>query len=46
VAFPIVIALAKVIRRQPAFMVLAATFAATTVMLTVFYGLHRLNYYP
>jgi len=46
VAFPIVIALAKVIRRQTAFMVLAATFAATTVMLTVFYGLHRLNYYP
>jgi Gpi18-like mannosyltransferase len=46
VAFPIVIALAKVIRKQPAFMVLAASFAATTVMLTVFYGLHRLNYYP
>ena len=46
VAFPLVIALAKTIRRQPAFMVLAATFAASTVMLTVFYGLHRANYYP
>jgi Gpi18-like mannosyltransferase len=46
VAFPLVIALAKAIRKQPAFLVLVATFAATTVMLTVFYGLHRLNYYP
>jgi hypothetical protein len=46
VAFPLVIALAKTVRRQPAFMVLAASFAASTVMLTVFYGLHRANYYP
>jgi hypothetical protein len=46
VAFPLVIALAKTVRRPPAFMVLAGTFAASTVMLTVFYGLHRANYYP
>ena len=46
VAFPLVIALAKTIRKQPAFMVLVGVFAASTVMLTVFYGLHRLNYYP
>ncbi|MDQ1493350.1 MAG: hypothetical protein QOJ23_5864 [Actinomycetota bacterium] len=46
VAFPLVIALAKSVRRPPAFMVLTAAFAASTVMLTVFYGLHRLNYYP
>ena len=47
VAFPLVIALAKTTtRRQPAFVVLTAVFAATTVMLTVFYGLHKLNYYP
>lgn len=46
VAFPLVIALAKTVRKQPAFMVLAALFAASTVMLTVFYGLHRANYYP
>ncbi len=46
VAFPLVIALAKTIRRDAAFLVLAAVFAASTVMLTVFYGLHRLNYYP
>jgi Dolichyl-phosphate-mannose-protein mannosyltransferase len=47
VAFPLVIALAKVTARRPAvFVVLAATFAASTVMLTVFYGLHKLNYYP
>ncbi len=46
VAFPLVIGLAKTIRKQPAFMVLVGVFAASTVMLTVFYGLHRLNYYP
>jgi hypothetical protein len=46
VAFPLVIALAKTIKRQPAFMVLAGLFAASTVMLTVFYGLHRSNWYP
>jgi hypothetical protein len=46
VAFPLVIALAKTVRRPPAFMVLAATFASSTAMLTVFYGLHRANYYP
>ena len=46
VAFPLVIALAKMIRRQPAFMVVVGVFAASMVMLTVFYGLHRLNYYP
>jgi hypothetical protein len=47
VAFPIVIALAKTTtRRQSAFVVLTAVFAASTVMLTVFYGLHKLNYYP
>jgi hypothetical protein len=45
VAFPIVIALAKYARRS-AFTVLAATFASSTVLLTVFYGLHRGNYYP
>ncbi|MDQ1503044.1 MAG: hypothetical protein QOD57_771 [Actinomycetota bacterium] len=47
VAFPLVIALARTTaRRQSAFVVLTALFAATTVMLTVFYGLHKLNYYP
>jgi hypothetical protein len=46
VAFPLVIALAKTTRRQPAFLVLVAVCAASTVMLTVFYGLHRANYYP
>jgi hypothetical protein len=46
VAFPLMIALAKAIRKQQAFMVLVGVFAASTVMLTVFYGLHRLNYYP
>jgi Dolichyl-phosphate-mannose-protein mannosyltransferase len=46
VAFPLVIALAKTIRRQPTFMVVAGLFAASTVMLTVFYGLHRANWYP
>ena len=46
VAFPLVIALAKTIRREAAFLMVAAVFAASTVMLTVFYGLHKLNYYP
>jgi len=47
VAFPLVIALAKATARRPAvFVVLTAVFAASTVMLTVFYGLHKLNYYP
>jgi hypothetical protein len=47
VAFPLVIALAKTTARKPtAFAVLAAVFASSTVMLTVFYGLHKLNYYP
>jgi hypothetical protein len=47
VAFPVVIALAKTtIRRPTAFVVLTAIFAASTVMLTVFYGLHQHNYYP
>jgi len=45
VAFPLVMALAKWARRS-AFTVLAATFAATTVMLTIFYGLQRGSYYP
>ena len=46
VAFPLVIALAQTIKRQSTFMVVAGLFAASTVMLTVFYGLHRLNWYP
>jgi hypothetical protein len=47
VAFPLVIALAKTTARRPAvFTVLTAVFAASAVMLTVFYGLHKLNYYP
>jgi hypothetical protein len=46
VAFPLVIALAKILRKQAAFMVVTGLFAASTVMLTVFYGLHRLNWYP
>ena len=47
VAFPVVIAPAKTTtRRQSAFVVLTAVFAASTVMLTVFYGLHQHNYYP
>ena len=46
VAFPLVIALAKKIRSPAAFMVLTAVFASSTVLLTVFYGLHKLNYYP
>ena len=47
VAFPLVIALAKTTARRPAtFVVLTAVFAASSVMLTVFYGLHKLNYYP
>ena len=47
VAFPLAIALAKTTARRPAvFVVLTAVFAASTVMLTVFYGLHELNYYP
>lgn len=46
VAFPLVIALAKTIRKQTSFMVVAGLFAASTVMLTVFYGLHRANWYP
>ncbi|MGH9039394.1 MAG: mannosyltransferase family protein [Acidimicrobiia bacterium] len=45
VAFPLVIALAKWARRS-AFTVVAASFAATTVMLTIFYGLQRGSYYP
>ena len=45
VAFPLVVAVAKWARRS-AFTVVAATFAASTVMLTVFYGLQRGNYYP
>jgi hypothetical protein len=45
VAFPLVVALAKWARRS-AFTVLAATFAASTVMLTIFYGLQRGSYYP
>ncbi|MDQ3945713.1 MAG: hypothetical protein M3357_11290 [Actinomycetota bacterium] len=45
VAFPLVVALAKWARRS-VFTVLAATFAASTVMLTVFYGLQRGSYYP
>ena len=47
VAFPLAIALAKTTARRPAvFVVLTAVFAASSVMLTVFYGLHKLNYYP
>jgi hypothetical protein len=46
VAFPLVIALAKTLKRQTTFMVVTAFFAASTVMLTVFYGLHRANWYP
>ena len=45
VAFPLVVALAKWARRS-AFTVVAANFAAYTVMLTVFYGLQRGSYYP
>lgn len=45
VAFPLVIALAKWARRST-FTVLAASFAASTVMLTIFYGLQRGSYYP
>ena len=45
VAFPLVIALAKWARRWT-FTVLAATFAASTTLLTIFYGLHRASYYP
>ena len=45
VAFPLVIAVAKWARRS-AFTVVAATFAASTVMLTIFYGLQRGSYYP
>lgn len=46
VAFPLVIALAKTIKRQPTFMVVTGLFAASSVMLMVFYGLHRANWYP
>ena len=46
VAFPLVIALAQTIKRQSTFMVVAGLFAASTVMLTIFYGLHRFNWYP
>jgi hypothetical protein len=46
VAFPLVIALAKKIRTQPAFVVLVVLFAASTAFLTVFYGLRTFNYYP
>jgi Mannosyltransferase (PIG-V) len=46
VAFPLAIALAKYVKRSTAFTVLAATFAASTVMLTIFYGLQTKNYYP
>ena len=45
VAFPLVVALARWARRST-FTVLAATFAASTVMLTIFYGLQRSSYYP
>jgi hypothetical protein len=45
VAFPLIIALAKWARRT-SFTVLVAGFAASTVMLTVFYGLQRHNFYP
>jgi hypothetical protein len=45
VAFPLVIAMAKFARRS-SFTLLAACFASSTVLLTVFYGLHRANYYP
>lgn len=46
VAFPLVVALAKWARRPPVFTVMAASFAASTTMLTVFYGLQRASYYP
>ena len=46
VAFPLVIALAKTIRKTPAFIVLVGVFTATTIFLTVFYGMQRFNYYP
>ena len=45
VAFPLVVALARGLRRST-FAVLAASFAASTILLTVFYGLHRQNFYP
>ena len=46
VTFPLVIALAKTIKRSTTFTVLAATFASSTVLLTIFYGLQTKNYYP
>jgi hypothetical protein len=46
VAFPLVIALAKTIRTQRAFLVTAVIFGASTVGLMAFYGLRHLNYYP
>jgi len=46
VAFPLVIGLAKTIRKQQAFMVLVGVFAASMVGLTVLYGLRHLNWYP
>jgi hypothetical protein len=45
IAFPLVIALAKWVRRT-SFTVLASGFAASTVMLTIFYALQRKNFYP
>jgi hypothetical protein len=46
VAFPLVIALARTLRKQSAFILVVGVSATSMVMLTVFYGLHRLNYYP
>ena len=45
VAFPLVIALAMWAKRT-SFTVLAATFAASTTLLTIFYGLQRSSFYP
>jgi hypothetical protein len=46
VAFPLVIALAKYVKRSTTFTVLVASFATSTVGLTIFYGLQTKNYYP
>lgn len=45
VAFPLVIALA-IWARRTTFTVIAATFAGSTTLLTIFYGLQRGSYYP
>ena len=46
VAFPLMIGLSKTIRRRPAFIVVVGIFSASSVLLTIFYGAQKLNYYP